>query len=96
MKKIVIACSAAAIAIGCFAPKQAVAGDGFAAGQHCNRRLPSCRSWELPLSNHPEIARDYIGNPGDVARKRSIGFTVFLQRHYKQIGLHRLDEIRGD
>ena len=32
MKRIVIACSAAIVAIGCLAPKQAVAGDGFAAG----------------------------------------------------------------
>ena len=31
MKRIVIACSAAIVAVGCLAPKQAVA-DGFAAG----------------------------------------------------------------
>ena len=32
MKRVAIACSVAAIAIGCIAPKQAAAGDGFAAG----------------------------------------------------------------
>ena len=32
MKRIVIACSAAIVAVACLAPKQAGAGDGFAAG----------------------------------------------------------------
>ena len=32
MKRLGIACSAAAVAIACLAPKQAMAGDGFAAG----------------------------------------------------------------
>ena len=32
MKRLGIACSAAAVAIACLAPKQAIAGDGFAAG----------------------------------------------------------------
>jgi len=67
---------------------QSLRSDGFAAVDIAIDGCPSRRSWELPLSNYPEIARDYIGNPGDVARKRSIGFTVFLQRHYKQIGIH--------
>ena len=35
--------------------------------------------------NQPEIARNNIGNPGDVAGERLTGWAVFLQRHYEQI-----------
>ena len=35
--------------------------------------------------NQPEIARNNVGNPGDVAVKRLTGFAIFLQRHYEQI-----------
>src|ERR1043166_1856502 len=52
-------------------------------------------SWSFPLAYHPEIARNNIRNPSNVTGKWLIGFALFLQRHYKQIRVHRLNKIRG-
>src|SRR5438445_12944092 len=44
--------------------------------------------------NHPEIARNNIGDPSNVTGKRLTCFAIFLQRHYQQIRLDRLNEVR--
>src|SRR6266403_658278 len=53
-----------------------------------------CWNLELPLAYHPQIARDKIDDPGNITRKWLISFSVFLQRHYEQIRLDRLNKIR--
>ena len=35
--------------------------------------------------NQPEIARNNVGDPGEVAGKRLTGCAVLPQRHYQQI-----------
>ena len=55
---------------------------------HGQRSAPS-------LPNHPEIAGNDIGDPGDVARQPVNRTGVFLHRHYEQVCFHRLNKIRG-
>src|ERR1044071_6968509 len=42
----------------------------------------------FPLAYHPEIARNNVGNPCDVAGKRLTCLAIFLHRHHEQIRFH--------
>jgi hypothetical protein len=45
------------------------------------------------LANDPEITRNYIANPGNIARQLLNGFAMFRQGHDKQISFDRSHKI---